>query len=40
MKYLRRLIWYIASRLLLICLVLGVMMTTFYYAMNITNVYV
>ncbi len=40
MKYLRRLIWYIASRLLLICLVLGVMMTTFYYAMNVTNVYV
>ena len=40
MKYLRRLIWYIASRLLVISLVLGVMMTTFYYAMNLTNVYV
>lgn len=40
MKYLRRLIWYIASRLLLICLVLGTMVVTFYYAMNVTNVYV
>ena len=40
MKYLRRLIWYIASRLFLICVVLGLMMTTFYYAMNLTNVYV
>lgn len=40
MKYLRRLIWYVASRLLVICVVLGVMMTTFYYAMNLTNVYV
>lgn len=40
MKYLRRMIWYIASRLLLICLVLGLMVVTFYYAMNMTNIYV
>lgn len=40
MKYLRRMIWYIASRLILICLVLGIMVVTFYYAMNLTNIYV
>ena len=40
MKYLRRMIWYIASRLFLICLVLGVMVVTFYYAMNLTNIHV
>lgn len=40
MKYLRRMIWYIASRLLLICLVLGLVTVTFYYAMNLTNIYV
>lgn len=40
MKYLRRTVWYIASRLLVVCLVLGVMVVTFYYAMNATNIYV
>ena len=38
MKYLRRLIWFIASRLLLIVLILGLMVIAFYYAMNLTNV--
>ena len=40
MKYLRRLIWYVASRLMLVCVVLGLLVTVFYYAMNLTNVYV
>ena len=38
MKYLRRGIWYLASRLLLICVVLALMITVFYYAMNVTNI--
>lgn len=40
MRYLRRLIWYIASRLLLITVVLGLLVVGFYYAMNMTNLYV
>lgn len=40
MKYLRRTIWYLASRLLLACMVLGMMVVSFYYAMNTTNIYV
>ena len=40
MKYLRRLIWHIASRLLIVTLVLGLLVTGFYYAMNMTNIYV
>ena len=40
MKYLRRFVWYIASRLLLISIVLGLMIVTFYYAMNVANIYV
>lgn len=38
MKYLRRGIWYIASRLFLICLLLAIAMTVFYYAMNLSNI--
>ena len=38
MKYLRRFIWYLAGRLLLICLILGLAVITFYYAMNLTNI--
>ena len=38
MKYLRRGIWYFASRLFLACLILGIGMTVFYYAMNLTNI--
>lgn len=40
MKYLRRLIWYIAVRLTVITLVLSLMVTVFYYAMNMSNMYV
>ena len=38
MKYLRRGIWYVAGRLLVICLVLGLIITTFYYTMNLSNI--
>ncbi len=38
MKYLRRGIWYIAGRLLVICLVLGLIITVFYYTMNLSNI--
>ena len=38
MRYLRRLIWFIASRLFLAVLILGLMVIAFYYAMNLTNV--
>ena len=38
MKYLRRGIWYIAGRLLVLCLVLGLMITVFYYTMNLNNI--
>ena len=38
MKYLRRGVWYIASRLFLICLIAGIGITVFYYAMNLSNI--
>ncbi len=37
MKYLRRLMWFLASRLFIICLVAGLCVVSFYYAMNLTN---
>ncbi|MBQ9307112.1 MAG: hypothetical protein IJ229_04220 [Clostridia bacterium] len=37
MKYVRRLVWFVASRLLVIGLVLGLCVVSFYYAMNLTN---
>ena len=40
MKKLRRFVWYLASRLLLLTVVLGLLLVTFYYAMNATNIYV
>lgn len=40
MKYLRRLIWYVASRLLIILIVLGLLTTAFYFSMNATNIYI
>ena len=40
MKYLRRGLWYIASRLLLLCFLLGVAITVFYYSMNLSNIQV
>ncbi len=38
MKYLRRIIWFFANRLLALCLIMGLIMTVFYYAMNLTNI--
>lgn len=38
MKYLRRLVWYLASRLLVITMVTGLMVLVFYYAMNLMNI--
>lgn len=40
MKYLRRLIWYLSSRLLVILCVLGLITTVFYFSMNTTNIYI
>lgn len=40
MKHLRRTVWYFASRLLVACVVLGLMVVVFYYAMNATNIYI
>ena len=40
MKYLRRLLWFITTRLTVLVLVLGLLGITFYYAMNLTNIHV
>ncbi|MBR1586415.1 MAG: hypothetical protein IJ662_12815 [Clostridia bacterium] len=40
MKYLRRLIWYVCSRLMVAVAVLGLMTMAFYFSMNATNIYV
>lgn len=40
MKYLRRLIWYLATRLLALACVLGLMTVAFYFSMNAANIYV
>ena len=40
MKYLRRFIWYVATRLLVITLIAGLMVMVFYYAMNLANIQV
>ena len=39
-KYLRRLLWYVSSRLLILCCVLGLMTMAFYFSMNATNSYI
>ena len=40
MRYFRRFIWFFASRLLIVCLALGMMLMAFYLAMNASNIYV
>lgn len=40
MKYLRRLVWFLASRLLVITGVAALMTVVFYYAMNLANIHV
>jgi len=38
--YFRRLVWFIASRLIILCVLLGMLVCGFYMAMNIANIYV
>ena len=38
MKYLRRSVWYFAGRLFLVCLIIGIAITVFYEAMNLSNI--
>ena len=38
MKYLRRIVWFFANRLLVVCLILGLIMTVFYFTMNLSNI--
>lgn len=40
MKYLRRFVWYLSSRLIAVCAVLAVIVVGFYYAMNVANMQV
>ena len=40
MKKLRRFIWYLASRLLLMLIIVSLGVVTLYYAMNATNIYI
>ena len=40
MKYLRRFIWHVSSRLLIILCVLALVTTAFYFSMNATNIYI
>lgn len=40
MKKLRRFIWYLASRLLLVLIVTSLCVVTVYYAMNASNIYI
>ena len=40
MVYIRRLVWFIASRLIAICVLLGMLVCGFFMCMNLANVYV
>ena len=40
LRQLRRLVWYIAVRLLVVCIVLSLCVVCFYYAMNLANIQV
>lgn len=40
MKRLRKLVWFVASRLIIITCVLGLMTIAFYFSMNAANIYV
>ena len=40
MLYVRRLIWFIASRMLLVCVLVGMLVCGFFMAMNGANIYV
>lgn len=40
MLYLRRLIWFIARTLIIVCVLAGMLVCAFYMAMNMSNIYV
>ena len=40
MVYLRRLVWFIASRLILVCIIFGMLVCGFYMGLNTANIYV
>ena len=40
MKKLRRLVWFIASRLMILTVILGLMTIAFYFSMNAANIFV
>lgn len=40
MKYLRRLVWYIATRLMIFTCIAGLMTIAFYFSMNASNIYI
>ena len=40
MKYVRRLVWFIASRLLIFTIAISILLCTFYMCMNTANVYI
>lgn len=40
MLYIRRLIWFIASRLLIVCILAGMLVCGFFMALNMANIYV
>ena len=40
MVYFRRLVWFIATRLIILCVLLGMLLCGFFMALNMANVYV
>ncbi len=40
MVYFRRLVWFIATRLVILCVILGMLLCGFFMALNMANVYV
>lgn len=40
MKYLRRMVGFLFTRLLALCCILGLLVTVFYFSMNATNIYI
>ena len=40
MVYFRRLVWFIATRLIIVCVLLGMLLCGFFMALNMANVYV
>ena len=40
MLYFRRFVWFIAKKLIILCVLLGMLVCGFYMAMNISNIYV